>query len=135
LKEKKAMKASLVVMGDLVAIALVTVIGFATHGETSLAFLPRMGILFFPLSLGWLALGPWFGLFRAGEIAKPQHIWRAALAMVFVGPLALVVRGLILNAPIIPIFAVVLIGVSALGIAIWRAAAMLLVRRLGPAPS
>ena len=45
---------------------------------------------------------------------------KAGVAMLFAGPLAVVLRGLILNAPIIPIFAVVLSATSALGMMIWR---------------
>ena len=45
---------------------------------------------------------------------------KVGLAMLFAGPLAVVLRGLILNAPIIPIFAVVLSATSALGMMIWR---------------
>jgi hypothetical protein len=50
------------------------------------------------------------------------------LAMLFAGPLAVVLRGLILNAPIIPIFAVVLSATSALGLVIWRTLYFLLKR-------
>jgi hypothetical protein len=50
------------------------------------------------------------------------------VAMLFAGPLAVVLRGLILNAPIIPIFAVVLSVTSALGMMIWRGLYLLLKR-------
>jgi hypothetical protein len=116
-------------LGDLLAIALVTVIGFATHGETDLSFLPRMAALFFPLSLSWLLLGPGLGLFRADTVRNARQLWRPALTALFAAPLAAVVRGLILNAPIIPIFAVVLAAVSALGMALWRALYFLLMRK------
>ena len=127
------MKASVVLVGDLIAIAIVTIIGFATHGETTLAFLPRMAVLFFPLSIAWLVLGPWFNLFRAAEISKPAHLLRAALAMVFVVPAALLIRGLALGTPIIPIFGLVLTSVSAVGIVVWRTVAMLIARARTPA--
>jgi hypothetical protein len=126
------MKASVVVIGDLIAIALVTIIGFATHGETTLSFLPRMAVLFFPLAIAWLVLGPWFNLFRAEEISKPVHLLRAALAMVFAAPVALVIRGLVLGTPIVPIFGLVLTSVSALGILVWRLVAMLIARARRP---
>ncbi len=45
------------------------------------------------------------------------------------GPLGVVLRGLILNAPIIPILAVVLSATSALGIIIWRTLYLLLNRK------
>jgi hypothetical protein len=42
------------------------------------------------------------------------------LAMIFAAPLAAVLRGFFLNAPILPIFALVLSATSALGMLVWR---------------
>jgi len=106
--------------GDILAIAFVTIIGFATHGETGLSFLPLMLAAFVPLTLAWFLLAPWFGLFRSEITSSPNQLWRPVVAMFFVGPFAVVLRGLILNAPIIPIFAVVLSATSAFGMLIWR---------------
>ena len=123
------MDKSVLVLGDLLAIAHVTVIGFATHGEADLSFLPRMAALFFPLSLSWFLLAPGLGLFRAETVRNARQLWRPALTALFAAPLAAVLRGLILNAPIIPIFAVVLAAVSALGMVLWRALYFLLRRK------
>jgi len=49
--------------------------------------------------------------------------------MLFVGPFAVTLRGLILNAPIIPIFAVVLTATSAFGMLVWRGIYFLLNRK------
>ena len=107
-------------VGDAVAILLVTLIGFITHGETDLSFLPRFLAAFVPLGLAWFLLAPWFGLFEPNVISNPRQLWRPPLAMLFAAPLAVVVRGLILNAAILPIFAMVLAVTSAFGIAVWR---------------
>ncbi|MFZ1040342.1 MAG: DUF3054 domain-containing protein [Anaerolineales bacterium] len=128
------MKNKILILGDILALLIVTLIGFATHGETSISFFPRMLTTFIPLLIGWFLLAPWFGLF---DSASPQPspnslnlgratIGRVGLAMLFAGPLAVVLRGLILNAPIIPIFAVVLSATSALGMMIWRMLYLLL---------
>lgn len=114
------MNKSLLILGDLLAIALVTFIGFATHGEADLSFLPRMAALYIPLSVSWFLLAPSLGLFRRETISNPRHLWRPALTMVFAASLAAVLRGFILNAPVIPIFAAVLAGTSALGMVLWR---------------
>jgi hypothetical protein len=106
--------------GDTLSIAALTLIGFATHGETDLSFLPRMAALFFPLCISWFLLAPALGLFQQETTSSPKQLWRPALAIVFAAPLAAVLRGFILNAPVIPIFAAVLAGTSALGIVIWR---------------
>jgi hypothetical protein len=117
------------ILGDIFAILIVTIIGFATHGETGTAFLPRMAVIFFPLAIGWFILAPWFGLFQPEIISNPKQLWRTVLAMIFVAPLAVVIRGLFLNAFAIPIFAVVLSAVSAFGMIIWRALYFLLNRK------
>jgi hypothetical protein len=106
--------------GDTLSIAALTLIGFATHGETSTSFLPRMGALFVPMVLSWFLLAPWFGLFQREITSNPSQLWRPGLAMLFAVPLAAVLRGFILNAPILPVFAVILAGTSALGMLIWR---------------
>ena len=106
--------------GDALSIAALTLIGFATHSEAGMSFFPRMAALYFPLSISWFLLAPWFGLFQAETTSNPKQLWRPALAMLFAVPLATVLRGFILNAPILPIFVAVLAVVSALGIVIWR---------------
>jgi len=108
------------IAGDVLALAIVTIIGFATHGETNTAFLPRMAVIFFPLTIIWFILAPWFGLFQPEITSNPKQLWRPVLAMIFVASLAVVIRGLILNATIIPIFAVVLSVTSAFGMLVWR---------------
>jgi hypothetical protein len=106
------------ILGDILAIAVVTIIGFVAHGEAEFAFIPRMAAAFFPLVIAWFLLAPWFGLFQPG-IASGQ-IWRPALAMFFAAPFAAVLRGLILNAPVIPLFAMILGVTSASGMLLWR---------------
>jgi len=127
------MKNKILILGDILTLLIVTLIGFATHGETTISFMPRMLTTFIPLLIGWFLLAPWFGLFNPTPTQPPPFSkgkwgrWRVAtegakvgLAMLFAGPLAVVLRGLILNAPIIPIFAVVLSATSALGMMVWR---------------
>lgn len=114
--------------GDLFAIAAVTAIGFATHGEADLSFLPRMAALFFPLSISWFLLAPALGLLQNATISDPRQLWRPAFVMLFAAPLAAVLRGFILNAPIIPVFAAVLALVSAAGMLLWRALYFFLIR-------
>ena len=117
------------IAGDALAIAIVTVIGFATHGETGVTFLPRMAAIFFPLAIAWFLLAPWFGLFQQETTSNLKQLWRPALAMFFAAPFAVVIRGLILNAPIIPIFAIALSATSAFGMFVWRGVYFLLNRK------
>ena len=119
---------SVLIVGDILAIGFITLIGFATHGETGLSFLPRMAATFFPLVIGWFLLAPRLGLFQDEVIHNARQLWRPALAALFAAPLAAVLRGLMLNTPIITIFAVVLGVTSTLGMVVWRALYFLLNR-------
>jgi hypothetical protein len=120
---------SVLILGDILAIGILTLIGFATHGETDLSFLPRMAATFFPLVMAWFLLAPWLGLFQDEVIYNARQLWRPALTALFSAPLAAVLRGLVLNAAILPIFAIVLGAASALGMAVWRALYLLLSRK------
>lgn len=108
-------------IGDAVAILLVTLLGFITHGERELSFLPRFLAAFVPLVLAWFLLAPWFGLFELEIADNPRQLWRPVFVMVFAAPLAVVLRSLYLNTAILPIFAVVLTATSAFGTFLWRA--------------
>ncbi len=122
----------ILVLGDILVIVLITLIGFATHGEvgaSSLHVLPRMAAVFFPLSISWFVLAPSLGLFQRETTIDPKQLWRPVLAAFFAAPLAVIVRGFLLSAPVIPIFAVVLATTSALGMLIWRATWYWITRR------
>ncbi len=119
----------ILIVGDILAIAIVTIIGFASHGETGTSFLPRIAAAFFPLLVGWFLLAPWFGLFQEEVVHNARQLWRPALSALFAAPLAAVLRGFILNAAVIPIFAVVLGGTTAVGMIIWRGICAMLLRK------
>ena len=121
---------SILILGDILVIAIVTIIGFATHGEAAASFLPRMAASFFPITIAWFLLAPWFGLFQQGITSDLREFWRPALVMLFAAPLAVVMRGFILNAAVIPIFSVVLGSTSALGLVMWRTIWALIQKKL-----
>lgn len=110
----------ILIAGDLSTLAVVTVVGFATHGEAGLSLLPRMLTSFIPLSLGWFLIAPFLGLFYPRINADARQLWRPPLAMLFAGPLAALLRALLLNSVVIPIFGLVLSGSAGLGMLAWR---------------
>ncbi|MDL1910614.1 DUF3054 domain-containing protein [Chloroflexi bacterium CFX6] len=114
------------ILGDLLAMAVVTLIGFATHGAAELSFLPRIAAVYFPLSIAWFLLASPLGLFKRETVSNPRELWRPAFAMLFAAPFAAVLRGLILDASIIPVFVVVLGATSALGMFLWRGLCLLI---------
>jgi len=125
----------ILILGDLLAIAIVTFIGFATHGEAGLSFLPRIAAIYFPLSISWFLLAPFLGLFQKETIENPKQLWRPLLSALFAAPLAAVLRGFLLNAPVIPIFAIVLGVTTAVGMVIWRSVYLLFGRNIKRAKS
>ena len=116
-------------ISDAVAIALVTVAGFAFHGETDLAILPRVLLVFVPLTVAWFVIAPMFGLYQSEITSNPKQLWRPALAMIFAAPLAALVRANILGSMVIPIFANVLAATSALGMVVWRGLYIFIARK------
>jgi hypothetical protein len=91
-----------------------------------------MAAFFFPLCISWFLLAPALGLFQREITSDPKQLWRPALAGFFAAPLAAVLRGFLLNAPIIPIFGAVLAATSALGMIVWRGLYLFLSRTTKP---
>ena len=122
------MKSSALIVGDILTFLAVTLLGFASHGELTASFLPRMAAAFVPVCLGWFLLAPWFGLFDDSTVRTGQQLWRPAFVMLFAGALASILRGLLLDAPVVPSFAVVLTVTAGLGLTIWRVLYLLIGR-------
>ncbi|GAB4419156.1 MAG: hypothetical protein Kow002_06560 [Anaerolineales bacterium] len=108
------------IMGDVLALAIITVIGFASHGEAAWSFVPRMMSTFAPLNLGWFLIAPWLGLFDTNIADNPRQLWRALLAALLAAPMATFLRGVMLNAPVLPLFTAILGASAALGMFVWR---------------
>ena len=105
--------------GDVITLALVTLVGFARHNELGTAG-ARILSTFVPLMIAWLLVAPHLGAFDLQRTTDLRQLWRPFWAMVLAAPFAAWMRGAWLNAPILPIFVVVLGGVSALAVSIWR---------------
>jgi len=106
--------------GDILVFALVTIYGFASHNELGSAGV-RMLTTFIPLLVGWFLIAPFVGVYKINYVLEPRQLWRPFWAMVLAGPMAGWIRGVWLDQVVLPIFVVVLGGVSALGILAWRA--------------
>jgi hypothetical protein len=108
------------ILGDIIALAIITVIGFASHGETGLSFLPRMLTTFVPLVVSWFLIAPWLGLFDARITSNPKMLWRPPLAMILAAPMTVILRATLLNGIALPLFTLILGGSTALGMFVWR---------------
>ena len=114
------MKKYILILGDTLAIALLTLVGFASHEELQISFLPRMAATFFPVLVSWFIIAPWFGLFQDNYQSKISQHWRIVLAALYASTMAASLRGLILQSDIPPVFIVALGVAAALGMNVWR---------------
>jgi hypothetical protein len=123
-------KTTILILGDILSVAIITAIGFAFHDGLLLSLLYRIAATFFPTLVAWLLIAPWLGLYREEVYTNWKHLWRAGWAVILAAPLASFFRALMLgNIPILPIFAAVLGATAALGMLIWRGVWWLIVRR------
>ncbi len=107
------------VFGDLMTFLIVTVVGFASHQELGVAGW-RLLTTFIPLCVAWALSAPMLGLYSSEVYHSLSQLWKPPYGMILAGPLAVLLRGIWLNRPIVPIFAVVLTAVGMLGIFLWR---------------
>jgi hypothetical protein len=118
-KPKHFSALGILIAGDILVLLLVTIFGFATHGELGSAGL-RMLTTFVPLVVAWVLVAPHLGVFDLEKNGQVGQLWRPFWAMVLAGPWAAWLRGTLVNAPIVPIFVVVLGGISAIALLVWR---------------
>ena len=109
------------IVGDVIALAVITIIGFASHRETGFSFLPRMLTTFIPLLVGWFLIAPWLGTFDPQIVSEPEQFWRPPLAMLLAAPMTAILRATTLNSVALPLFTLILGGSAALGMLVWRA--------------
>ena len=113
-------KKTILILGDIIAFIVLTVLGFAAHDEMSLSYLPRMAAAFFPAGLGWFVLTPWFGLYDETVIGSAKNLLRIPLAFLFIAPFAAVLRSVWLGEPVSAMFTLVLAATNAFGMMVWR---------------
>ena len=106
-------------LGDFLTLGLVTLTGFATHNELMSAG-ARMLTTYVPLVAAWLMVGPVLGVYSNNNLRDWRNLWRPFWAMVLAGPMAALLRALILGTTIVPVFVIVLGGIAALAILAWR---------------
>jgi flagellar biosynthesis protein FliQ len=112
----------ILITGDIIALAIITIVGFATHGETEISFVPRVLTTFIPLVVSWFLIAPWLGLFNSQTISNRKQLWRPPLAMLLAAPMTSILRATILSSVALPLFTFILGGSAALGMFGWRIA-------------
>jgi hypothetical protein len=108
-------------VGDAVAVLVLTLIGFASHDEMDVSYIPRMGATFFPVVIAWLGIAPWLGLFDEDFAYKPRPYWRVTFAALYASTMAAFLRSLILGSDEIVVgFLFGLGGAAVVGMNFWR---------------
>jgi len=119
----------LLIFGDFVTIVAVTIAGFASHG-TLLSAGTRILTTFIPLVLAWFLVAPFFGLYHIVTVIEIRQLWRPLYISLIIAPLAAWFRGIMLNAPILPLFIAILCASIVVGFLIWRLIFLFLYMRL-----
>jgi Protein of unknown function (DUF3054) len=122
-------KLFLLILGDILSLLVITLIGFANHKELTTFPLERFLSTFLPLLASWFLISPWLGLFKTEAISDPRQLWRPVLAMLLAAPLASLLRAVVLNSVVIPLFVFVLGCSAALGLLVWRTVWWLVTRK------
>ncbi len=113
------MKSSLWI-GDLIAWLILTLIGFASHGELQPAAWPRMLATFLPLLLAWFPLAHLLGVLRSPSSLSPSYLLKLSVTVIYAVSLAVILRAAWLHSVAVPLFALVLSLTSIAGMLFWR---------------
>jgi hypothetical protein len=116
-------------VGDVVTLGLVTLFGFASHGTLGSAGVRMLSTLI-PVLISWFLVAPFLGVYRLEWTVDWRQLWRPFWAMVIAAPFAAWMRAVWLGSVILPIFVVVLGGISAIAILIWRLVYWVILTRL-----
>ncbi len=117
------------IAGDIITLAIVTVIGFASHGIADTAG-SRMLSTFIPLVVAWFLIAPFLQVYDNQISLDGRQLWRPLWAMILASPMAAWLRGLMLSSPILPVFVIILGGVSTVAILVWRGTFWLVATRM-----
>lgn len=109
----------ILIIGDTITLGIVTFIGFASHGTAGTAG-SRMLTTFIPLVAAWFLISPHLKVYDHKVASEWRQLWRPFWSMVLAAPMAAWMRGILLEAPILPLFVIILGGFSAIGILFWR---------------
>jgi hypothetical protein len=115
------------VAGDALTYALVTLAGFAFHREA--AAQARFLATYLPFFGAWCVAAAALGAFDPARAARPEDLWRPAVAVVFASPLGAVVRGAWLGFPVLPLFVGVFGLTSLCAVMVWRTLFLVASRR------
>ncbi|MFQ3630844.1 DUF3054 domain-containing protein [Roseiflexus sp.] len=117
-------RTAILVMGDAVALLIFAAIGRASHGEEAgLTALAQVAETAAPFMIGWFAVAPLFGAYRAHVTGAPLRMLAStALTWLIAWPVGLGLRALIRQTSIPLSFALVTFITVLTMMALWRGA-------------
>ena len=74
-----------------------------------------------PFTASWFVMASLLGLYRPRTAGGLRDAWRVGLAALFVAALGAWLRSLWLHSGIVPVFVLVMAGVTTLAMSAWRA--------------
>ena len=110
----------LALLGDMAIYLLATIFGFLSHLSDSEILIGRVAATLIPFLLAWLIVAPWLGAYDPQIIRNTKSVWRVALAALYAAPIGAFGRSLWLNTPTLPLFVIIMAGVTMTMIVVWR---------------
>ena len=118
------------VVGDLIMFGLFVALGRRSHSES--VGVGEIVTVAAPFAIGWLAVAPWFKLFRPDVYGAPKlALQRTALAWTFAAPLGLALRTVAWGREFKPTFAITTYIFTLLLLLGWRGWAARKMRKIG----
>lgn len=106
------------IFGDILVIAVIAIIGFASHGTLGSSGM-RMLATLVPFLAAWFASAiPLKAL--DPQLIQGKGIWRPLWAVILAAPLGAWLRGIWLQMPVLTTFVLVMIAFLLLGMFLWR---------------
>jgi hypothetical protein len=118
------------VLGDLLILGIVTLTGFATHQALDTAG-AHILTTFLPLTAAWFLIAPHLKSYDLEAVKNPRELWRPFWTLWLAAPLMGLLRALWLNTLVIPVFVLVIGGVSSIAMLVWRSLFILIFSKRG----
>jgi len=106
------------ILGDILVIAVIAIIGFASHGTLGDSR-ARMLATLIPFMVAWFASATPLGAYDH-RLSLGKGIWRPLWAVILAAPLGGWLRGVWLQTPVQTTFVGVMIAFLLLGMCLWR---------------
>ena len=114
---------AVVVLGDISVFLAFVILGKAEHGTPLGQGLVRTAL---PFAIVWFASSPWLGAYKSSTLYNPRTTaWKIPLIWLLSGLVAVFVRALLTDRPLILAFVIVAVAVQGVLLVSWRGVFMM----------